>query len=182
MSMPGNEATKRCDQYPHTKLYTHILDTQHCHVHIQWHAMVIHCVMIKLYWVYWCFYAPPFSVSIQNTALARNGSSSPRHGDSVMLTCSVTLDPAVDTAVMLTVRHTGPPISTDITNTTTAMVLSGPQDFSYRVTPSVAGMFTFTCTVVATDATNSVSITNSTEGMATTKVTIGIIIGSYIVP
>ena len=89
-----------------------------------------------------------------------------------MLICLVTLDPAVDTAVTLTARHTGPD-STDITNTTTAMVLSGPQDFSYRVTPSVAGMFMFTCTVVATDTTNSVSITNSTEGMATTKVTIG---------
>ena len=89
-----------------------------------------------------------------------------------MLTCSVTLDPSVDTDVMQTVRHTGPD-TTDITNTTTAMVLSGPQDFSYRVTPSEAGIFMFTCTVIATDATSSTFITDSEEGMATTIVTIG---------
>ena len=89
-----------------------------------------------------------------------------------MFTCSVTLDPSVDTDVILTVRHIGSN-TTDITNTTTAMVLSGPQNFSYRATPAVAGTFMFTCTVIATDATSSTFITDSAEGMATTIATIG---------
>ena len=118
------------------------------------------------------FVCPPFSVSLQPPTLARDGSSSLRIGDSAMLTCSVILDPAVDTDVILTVEHTGSD-TTDITNTTTAMVLSGPQDFSYRVSPPVAGTFMFTCTVIAVDATSSTFITDSTERMATTLVAFG---------
>ena len=89
-----------------------------------------------------------------------------------MFTCSVTLDPSVDTDVILTVRHTGSD-TTDITNTTTAMVLSGPQDFSYRAAPAAAGTFVFTCTVIATDATSSTFITDSAEGISVTTATIG---------
>ena len=89
-----------------------------------------------------------------------------------MLLCQIELHSSVDTDVMLTVRNTGEE-GTNITNTTTAMVFSGIQTFSYSATPSKAGTFMFTCTAIASDTTNSIFITDSSQESDTTTIVIG---------
>ena len=112
---------------------------------------------------------------MQSVVLSRVGSGPLRHGDSVTFTCHVALHPSVDTAVVLTVRNTGTD-GTDVTNTTTAMVLTGPQTFSYSARPSKAGSFTFTCTATASDATSSMFIEDSSQESDTTTVDVGMLV------
>ena len=94
------------------------------------------------------------------------------HGDTVTFTCWVILDPSVDTITTLSVDFSGTD-GTDITNTTTAMVFSGAQTFSYSATPSAAGTFMFTCTATASDATSSMFIDDNSQESDTTDIVIG---------
>ena len=113
-----------------------------------------------------------FLVAIQSVVLSRDGSLRIRHGDSVTFTCRIALDSSVDTAVRLTVRHTGTD-GTDVTNTATVSALLGVHNLLYSVAPSKAGSFNFTCTATASDATNSTFIDDSSQDSLPLTIYIG---------
>ncbi len=95
-----------------------------------------------------------------------------RHGDSLTLTCDITLDPAVDSEVAVTASWTGPggPITAGVSDMTGSGLAYQSTLTLSSLTSSDAGDYNCTASVDSTFNTGS-------EGSAT----LGITIGKYVV-
>ena len=99
-----------------------------------------------------------------------------RHGDNLTLTCTIQLDGAIDTGVVVTVVWTGPPGDTVLSpdNTTPTM----DSDTIYESTVTFSSLETsdsggYTCTTTVSPYPSSEFITESEEGTDTLSIIVG---------